>query len=99
LQAPAASEVTVMTMPHASKPLDDLTYDIVSILHEKSQALAAYDDYLQDAQTDPEVAKLIDDIRRHDEEDVHRLRLELGRRLGARPQQEEAPAGDEVGAI
>jgi hypothetical protein len=87
-----------MTMPHTSKPLDDLTYDIVSILHEKSQALAAYDDYLRDAQADPDVAKLIDEIRRHDEEDVHKLRLELGRRLGARPQ-EEAPAGDEVGAV
>jgi hypothetical protein len=71
-----------MATVHTNKPLDNLTYDIVSIIHEKSQALEAYDDYMEDAQSDPEVAQLIDDIRRHDEEDVQRLRFELGRLLG-----------------
>lgn len=64
------------------KPLDDLTYDIVSILHEKSQALEAYDDYLEDARAEPDVKRVLEDIRRHDEEDVQKLRSELGRLLG-----------------
>ncbi|HEX8791941.1 MAG TPA: hypothetical protein VF765_13395 [Polyangiaceae bacterium] len=64
------------------KPLDDLTYDIVSILHEKSQALEAYDDYLEDANQEPGVKRVLEDIRRHDEEDVQKLRSELGRLLG-----------------
>ena len=64
------------------KPLDDLTYDIVSILHEKSQALEAYDDYLEDADQEPDVKRVLEDIRRHDEEDVQKLRSELGRLLG-----------------
>jgi hypothetical protein len=71
-----------MATVHTNKPLDNLTYDIVSILHEKSQALEAYDDYMQDAQGDPEVAQLLADIRQHDEQDVQRLRFELGRLLG-----------------
>lgn len=70
------------TTTHTSKPLDDLTYDIVSILHEKSQALEAYDDYLEDAQQEPDVKRVLEDIRRHDEEDVQKLRTELGRLLG-----------------
>jgi hypothetical protein len=52
------------TAQHTTKPLDNLTYDIVSILHEKSQALEAYDTYIEDAQIDPDAAKLLDDIRR-----------------------------------
>ena len=79
------------TVQHTNKPLDNLTYDIVSMLHEKSQALEAYDDYLEDAKAEPETAQLLDDIRRHDEEDVQRLRAELGRLLGR-------PAGSEIGA-
>ena len=84
-----------MTTVRTNKPLDNLTYDIVSILHEKSQALEAYDDYLADASADPEVAKLLEDIRRHDEEDVQKLRSELGRLLGKGFQQS-APS-EEVG--
>jgi hypothetical protein len=69
----AATEVT--------KPLDNLTYDIVSILHEKSQALVAYESYLEDARSEPDVLKVLEEVRKHDEEDIHKLRFELGRLL------------------
>jgi hypothetical protein len=85
-----------MATVQTRKPLDNLTYDIVSILHEKSQALEAYDDYMQDAQNDPEVAQLLADIRRHDEEDIQRLRFELGRLLGRTTEASAAP-GEGVG--
>jgi len=80
-----------------SKPLDDLTYDIVSILHEKSEALAAYDSYMTDAQSDPDVAKVFEEIRKHDEEDIQKLRFELGRRLGKESREGTASAGQDVG--
>ncbi len=86
-----------MATIHANKPLDDLTYDIVSVLHEKSQALEAYDDYIEDAQSDPDVKKVLEDIRRHDEEDVQKLRFELGRLLGRSSQQGIATPGADVG--
>ena len=84
------------TAQHTTKPLDNLTYDIVSILHEKSQALEAYDDYIEDAQADPDTAKLLDDIRRHDEEDVQRLRSELSRLLTKNVSGEIATPGGEA---
>ncbi|HZU81745.1 MAG TPA: hypothetical protein VE987_02460 [Polyangiaceae bacterium] len=70
------------------KPLDNLTYDIVTILHEKSKALEAYDQYLADAQADASVAALLDSIRRHEEDDVDKLRFELGRLLGQASQRQ-----------
>lgn len=70
-----------MATTRTSKPLDDMTYDIVSILHEKSQALEAYDDYIEDAKGDDKLIQVLQDIRRHDEDDVQKLRAELGRLL------------------
>jgi hypothetical protein len=87
-----------MASVQTSKPLDNLTYDIVSILHEKSQALEAYDDYMQDAQGNAEIARLFEDIRRHDEEDIQRLRFELGRLLGTASEASTAPPGADEGS-
>ncbi len=86
-----------MATTQAKKPLDDVTYDIVSILHEKSQALAAYDDYIEDAQSDPDLVKLLEEIRRHDEEDIEKLRFELGRVLGKTSQSGVAAPGADIG--
>jgi rubrerythrin len=79
------------------KPLDDLTYDIVTILHEKSEALEAYDAYIADAQGDPDVAKVFEEIRKHDEEDIEKLRFELGRRLGKEAREGTASPSQDVG--
>ena len=50
-------------MPKSSpqSPLDDLTYDVITVLQSKAKALEAYDKYLSDA----------------DDEDDANLRLEL----------------------
>jgi hypothetical protein len=77
-----------------SKPLDDLTYDVVSILHEKSQALAAYDTYLEDARGEPDLVRVLEEVRRHDEEDIHKLRSELGRLLAKGAATMAAPSAD-----
>ena len=33
-----------------NKPFDDLTYDLVTIIYEKSKGLEVYEKYMQDAQ-------------------------------------------------
>src|SRR5689334_23192145 len=70
------------------KPLSDLAYDVIAILHEKSQALEAYDDYLEDAEENDEVRELLEDIREQDEENVRRLEQLLPQLIGAGPEEE-----------
>ena len=62
-------------------PLDDLTYDLVTVLYEKSKALEAYDKYQRDAQGDQEISQLFQQIRQQDEQHIQQLREHLGRRL------------------
>lgn len=64
-------------------PLDDLTYDLVTVLYEKSKGMAAYDKYIRDAQSDPEAKKLFEQMRQQDEECVGKL----CERLGLEPKQ------------
>jgi hypothetical protein len=66
-------------------PIDDLTYDVITVLHEKSKGLEAFDRYVQDAQGD-DVEDLLNEIREQDEraieelqEHLHRLLMEGGR--------------------
>jgi ferritin-like metal-binding protein YciE len=61
--------------------LDNLTYDIITLIHEKSKGLEAYDRYMQDAQRDQEARQCIEEIRRSDEQHVQRLQQVLSRCL------------------
>jgi hypothetical protein len=54
--------------------VDDLTYDLVSILHEKSKGLEALGKYMQDAEDNEEVMQLIQRIQEQDREQVQELR-------------------------
>ncbi len=65
-----------------SKPLDDLTYDLVAVLHEKSKGLEAYDKYLRDAGRDEEVRKVLSEIRQQDIQAVQRLRKCVAKFIG-----------------
>ena len=55
-------------------PLDDLTYDMVTLLYEKSKGLQAYDKYMQDAQISPPCAQLLQQLRQQDEDAVRQLK-------------------------
>lgn len=63
-------------------PLDNLTYNIVTMLYEKSKGLEAYDKYLRDAQGDSEIKNLLEQIRRDDEQHIQQLKQHLARLLG-----------------
>lgn len=62
--------------------LDDLTYDLVTVLHEKAKGLEAYDRYLADAQSSPEARQLLEQIRQADLQHVEKLRTCLSSMLG-----------------
>lgn len=63
-------------------PLDNLTYDLVTILYEKSKGLEAYDKYMRDAQGDQECSQLLQQLRQQDEQAVQQLQQHLARLLG-----------------
>lgn len=63
-------------------PLDNLTYDLVTILYEKSKGLEAYDKYMRDAQGDQQCSQLLQQLRQQDEQAVQQLQQHLSRLLG-----------------
>jgi rubrerythrin len=64
-------------------PIDDLTYDVITVLQNKAKALEAYDKYLSDAEAedDDDLKELFSEMRRQDEEHVAVLKEALARRL------------------
>lgn len=62
-------------------PLDNLTYDLVTILYEKSKGLEAMDKYMRDAQGNQQISQLIQQIRQQDEQIVQQLQQHLGQLL------------------
>lgn len=62
-------------------PLDNLTYDLITIIYEKSKGLEAYDRYLKDAQGNPEIRELFEQFREQDEECVQQLQQQLANML------------------
>ncbi|MCU1306459.1 MAG: hypothetical protein JWN45_1154 [Acidobacteriaceae bacterium] len=73
--------------------IDNVTYDVIAVMHEKSQGLEAYDQYLQDARNHDQVREVLEEIRQQDEEAVQRL-MECLRELvsGEREEEEEEAA-------
>lgn len=62
-------------------PVDDLTYDVITVLHAKAKALEAYDKYIADAVDDDEAREILEEMKRQDQENVRVLKEVLARRL------------------
>ncbi len=60
-------------------PIDDLTYDLLTVMHAKAKALEAYDKYIEDARGNEEVRRFLEQLREQDVRMVHELRGYLGR--------------------
>ena len=76
--------MTVVDEPFAKQgryPLDNLTYDLVCLIHEKSKGLQALDQYLDDARSDPRLSALLHRIRQHEGQFIDELKRELGHRI------------------
>ncbi len=62
--------------------LDNLTYDIITVLHEKSKGLEAFEQYMRDAERDGKVRDIFQQMRQEDERLIRELEQHLGRMLG-----------------
>jgi hypothetical protein len=78
-------------------PLDNLTYDLITILHEKAKGLEAYDKYQRDAQGNQEIGELIRQIRRQDEQHIQQLRRHLAQRLSSQDGTSSRAVGEPAG--
>ena len=54
--------------------VDNVLYDIVTVLHEKSKGLEAFDQYESDLEDHEEISQIFAEIRSNDEQAVQRLR-------------------------
>jgi hypothetical protein len=61
------------TVSRGQFPIDNVTYDLITLIHEKSKGLEAFDKYVQDAQGNSELSQLLQQIRQQDTESVQRL--------------------------
>jgi H2-forming N5,N10-methylenetetrahydromethanopterin dehydrogenase-like enzyme len=61
-------------------PLDNNTYNVITVIHEKSKGLEAFDEYLQDA--DEELRELLQEIREQDTRAIEQLQEHLRRLVG-----------------
>lgn len=66
-------------MAQGNFPLDNLTFDLITILHEKSKGLEAYDKYLRDAQNDQQLREVLERIRQDDQRHINELQQHLQR--------------------
>ncbi len=57
----------------ASRGIDNLTYNIVTLLHEKAKGLEAFEQYEKDAKGHDEIIELLQNLRSRQEEDVQEL--------------------------
>ena len=73
--------------------IDNVMYDVITVLHHKSQGLEALDQYLQDVQNQGEVRDIFDEIRQQDEDAVRKLETCLRELvMGEREEEEEEAA-------
>ena len=63
-------------------PVDNLTYDLLSVLHTKLEGLEAYKKYMQDAQGDQECLQLFQQLQQQDTQVIGQLTKALQRHLG-----------------
>ena len=71
-------------------PIDNVTYDLITVIHVKAKGLEALDRYLQDAADDEDCRSLFEEIREQDQEAIAQLRDALRDRLDSQAEAEEA---------
>lgn len=62
-------------------PLDNITYDLIASIYEKSKGLEALKEYIQDAQGDQQVQQIFKQIQQQDQTCVQNLQKALQQQL------------------
>lgn len=70
-----------MSSGQGSSPVDNLTYDLITSLNNKLEAITAYDKYLKDAQGDQQCQQIFQQMMQDDKKHIELLRQELTRHL------------------
>ena len=73
-----------MSVSRSDTPVSDLTYDVLTALQNKLQALSVYDKFLKDAQGDEQCAKIFRQLQEDDRKHAEMLKQELSRHLGGK---------------
>ena len=73
-----------MSASQGSSPVDNLTYDLVTALQNKLQAVSAYDKFLKDAQGDQECQRIFQQMQQDDKKHADMLKQQLTRHLGGK---------------
>lgn len=73
-----------MSTSQGSSPIDNLTYDLVTALQNKLQAVSAYDKFLKDAQGDQQCRQIFQQMQQDDKKHADMLKQELTRHLGGK---------------
>ena len=97
-QANMQSGMQSGTQASGQFPLDNLSYDLITIIHEKSKGLEAFDKYLQDAQGNERVRQSLEKIRQQDQQCIQELSAHLGYVLGQDGQQGQSSSGSSQSA-
>jgi hypothetical protein len=63
-------------------PVDNLTFDLISVLHTKLEGLAAYQKFLQDAQGDQECQQFFQQMQQQDRQAAQQAQQLLQKHLG-----------------
>jgi hypothetical protein len=66
---------------HQVTGIPNVTYDLISVMHNKLQAIAAIEGYKEDAKSDPPVLDLLDKIEERETKDLGELKEMLATRL------------------
>jgi hypothetical protein len=56
-----------------TSPIDNLTYDLITVIQAKAEGLAAFDKYMQDAQGNQQATQLFQQIRQQDSQYIQQL--------------------------
>ena len=73
-----------MSANGGNTPVNNLTYDLITALQNKLQALTAYEKFLKDAQSDEQCAAIFRQLQEDDRKHAELLKQELTRHLGGK---------------
>ena len=63
-------------------PVDNLIYDLITIMYEKLKGLEALQKYMQDAQSDPKLQQLFQQVQQQDTQIAQLIQQHLQERIG-----------------
>ncbi len=59
--------------------INNVSYDLLTVLQNKLEGLAAYDKYIQDSQSDQQVRQIFEQLKQQDQQQVQNLRAQIER--------------------